>query len=76
MRRVVLVLIAAAVFGAAVDDPDHVRKLEDFPVQKRVHSLALDPKAHRVYTPEQDENGTPVARMVVYDAVTEREPND
>ncbi len=25
---------------------------------------------HRVYTPEQEENGRPVARMVVYEAVT------
>jgi hypothetical protein len=26
-----------------MDDPDHYRKLEDFPVQKKVHSLAVDP---------------------------------
>jgi len=51
------------------DDPDHFRKLEDFPVQKRVHSLAVDIETHRVYTPEQEENGTPVARMIVYEAV-------
>ena len=31
------------------DDPDHCRKIEDFPVQKLVHSLAVDPAAHRVY---------------------------
>lgn len=24
------------------DDPDHFRKLEEFPVQKKVHSLAVD----------------------------------
>jgi hypothetical protein len=35
-----------------------------------VHSLAVDLKTHRVYTPEQEENGKPVARMIVYDAVT------
>jgi DNA-binding beta-propeller fold protein YncE len=49
---------------------DHYRKLEDFVVQKMVHSLAVDPATHRLYTPEQQENGQPVARMVVYDAVT------
>lgn len=51
------------------DDPDHYRKLEDFPVQKMVHSLAVDKVTHRVYAPEQQENGRPVARMIVYEAV-------
>ena len=50
-------------------DPDHYRKLEDFAVQKMVHSLAVDIQTHRVYAPEQQEDGKPVARMVVYDAV-------
>jgi hypothetical protein len=49
------------------DDADHFRKLEDFPVQKLVHSLAVDTAAHRVYAPEQEENGDPVARMIVYE---------
>jgi len=61
---------AIAVFHQ--DDPDHYRKLENFPVQKKVHSLAVDPKTHRVYTPEQEEDGKPVARMAVYEAVTNR----
>ncbi len=52
-----------------MDDPDHYRKLEDFPVQKKVHSLAVDPETHRVYAPEQEEDGKAVARMVVYEAV-------
>lgn len=51
------------------DDADHFRKLEDFPVQKLVHSLAVDTATHRVYAPEQEENGTPVARMIVYEAI-------
>jgi DNA-binding beta-propeller fold protein YncE len=51
------------------DDVDHYRKLEDFPVQKMVHSLAIDPATHRLYAPEQQENGQPVARMIVYEVV-------
>ena len=51
------------------DDADHYRKLEDFPAQKLVHSLAVDTATHRVYAPEQQEDGKPVARMIVYDAV-------
>jgi len=51
------------------DDPDHFRKLEDFPVQPMVHSLAVDTTTHRVYAPEQQEDGQPVARMVIYEPV-------
>ena len=67
--------IYAACYSGAIsvfhqDDPQHYRKLEDFKVQHAVHSLAVDEETHRVYTPEQEENGKPVARMVVYEAVT------
>jgi len=50
-------------------DADHYQKLEDFPVAKMVHSLAVDLATHRVYAPEQEERGLPVARMVVYEAL-------
>jgi len=49
------------------DDPAHFRKLEDFPVQRLVHSLAVDTATHRVYAPEQEEDGRPVARIVIYE---------
>lgn len=72
-----LARIYAACYSGAIsvfheDDPNHYRKLEDFKVNHAVHSLAVDPETHRVYTPEQEENGKPVARMVVYEAVTGR----
>jgi len=38
-------------------------------VQKMVHSLAVDTATHRVYAPEQQENGEPVSRMIVYEAI-------
>ena len=67
--------IYAACYTGAIsvfhqDDPQHYRKLEDFKVQHAVHSLAVDLETHRVYTPEQEENGKPVARMIVYEPVT------
>jgi YVTN family beta-propeller protein len=49
-------------------DPDHYRKIEDFPVQEKVHSLAVDPETHRVYAPEQQEDGQAVAKLIVYEA--------
>jgi DNA-binding beta-propeller fold protein YncE len=51
------------------DDAEHYRRLEDFAVQKMVHSLAVDTATHRVYAPEQQANEQPVARMIVYEAV-------
>jgi DNA-binding beta-propeller fold protein YncE len=66
--------IYVACYGGAIsifqeDDPAHVRKLGDVPVQKKVHSLAIDPINHRVYVPEQEENGAPAAKIVVFEAV-------
>ena len=55
------------------DDANHFSKLEDFPVQRLVHSLAVDTLTHRVYAPEQEENGKPVARMIIYESI-ERAP--
>ena len=52
------------------DDSEHFHKLEDVRVQKRVHSLAVDARTHRVYAPEQEEDGKPVSRMIVYEAVS------
>ncbi len=52
------------------EDASHFRKLEDFPVQKKVHSLAVDIETHRVYAPEQEVDGKPAAKMAVYEAVT------
>jgi DNA-binding beta-propeller fold protein YncE len=72
LRRIYVACSSGAISIFQMDDPDHVRKLEDFPVQKRVHSLAIDPETHRVYTPEQEEDGKPVARMIVYEAVAAR----
>ena len=51
------------------DNPTHFTKLEDFSVQKKVHSLTVDKYTHGVYAPEQEEDGKPVSRMVIYDAV-------
>ncbi|HJQ25274.1 MAG TPA: YncE family protein [Blastocatellia bacterium] len=70
LQRVYVACSSGAITVIQEDDPNHFHKLEDFRVQKRVHSLAVDEKTHRVYTPEEQEDGRPVARMVVYEAVT------
>lgn len=69
LGRIYVACYSGAIAVFHQDDADHYRKLEDFRVQHAVHSLAVDEKTHRVYTPEQEEDGKPVARMVVYEAV-------
>jgi DNA-binding beta-propeller fold protein YncE len=72
LGRIYVACYSGAISVFHEDNPDHYRKLEDFPVQHAVHSLAVDPQTHRVYTPEQEEGGKPVARMVVYEAIVAR----
>ncbi len=69
LKRIYVACYSGAISVFQMDDPDHYRKLEDFPVQKKVHSLAVDLETHRVYAPEQEADGKPVARMAVYEAV-------
>ena len=71
LERIYVACYSGAIAVFHEDDPDHYRKLEDFKVQHAVHSVAVDPKTHRVYTPEQEEDGKPVARMVVYEAISQ-----
>jgi hypothetical protein len=69
LKRIYAACSSGAISVFQMDDPDHYRKLQDFRVESRVHSLTVDPTTHRVYAPEQEEGGKPVARMVVYEAV-------
>jgi len=69
LKRIYVACGSGAITVFQTDDPDHYRKLEDFPVQKKVHSLAVDPETHRVYAPEQEADGKAVARMAVYEAL-------
>jgi DNA-binding beta-propeller fold protein YncE len=69
LERIYVACYSGAISVFHEDDPDHYRKLEDFHVQHAVHSLAVDLRTNRVYTPEQEEDGKPVARMIVYEVV-------
>jgi DNA-binding beta-propeller fold protein YncE len=72
LRRIYAACSSGVIAVYQEDDAEHFRKLEDFPVQKMIHSLAVDVSSHRVYAPEQEEEGRPVARMIVYEPVMER----
>ena len=69
LKRIYVACYEGAISVFQEDDPTHFRKLGDVPVQKKVHSLAIDLNTHKVYAPEQEENGVPVTRLVIFDAV-------
>ena len=69
LGRVYVACYSGAIAVIHEDDRSHFRKLEDFKVQPKVHSLAVDPATHRLYAPEEQEDGKPVARMMVYEAI-------
>jgi len=69
LKRIYVACYDGAISVFQEDDPTHVRKLGDVPAQKKVHSLAIDAKTHKVYAPEQEENGKPAARIAVFEAM-------
>jgi DNA-binding beta-propeller fold protein YncE len=71
LGRIYVACASGAISVFQEDDPDHFRKLEDVPVEPKVHSLAVDVHTHRVYAPEEQAHGQGVARMVVFDAVAD-----
>jgi len=68
LKRVYVACYSGFIAVVQAVDATHYVKLQDVPVQKKVHSLAVDQRTHRVYAPEQEADGKPVARMVVYEA--------
>ena len=70
LGRVYVACSSGAISVFQMDDPTHFRKLQDFPVEPKIHSLAVDPQTHRVYAPAEQEKGRPVAKMFVFEAVT------
>jgi DNA-binding beta-propeller fold protein YncE len=72
LKRAYAACSSGVIMVVQEDDPNHFRVLENVSVQKSVHSLAVDTATHRVYAPEQEEDGRPVARMIVYEAAEKR----
>jgi DNA-binding beta-propeller fold protein YncE len=72
LGRVYVACSSGAISVFQEDDPDHFRKLEDYPVEAGIHSLAVDPRTHRLYAPEEQEKGKAVARLRIFGAVVPR----
>jgi YVTN family beta-propeller protein len=67
LKRIYAACYEGAISVFQEDDSTHVRKLGDVHVQKKVHSLAIDLKTHRVYVPEQEHDGAPAARITIFE---------
>ena len=68
LGRIYVACSSGAISVFQMDDPNHFRKVEDVPVPKKVHSLVVDVRTHRVYAPSEEEHGRPVAKMLVFEA--------
>jgi len=68
LNRIYVACYSGAISVVEQKDPGQYRKLKDVTVAHAVHSLAVDKETHRVYAPEQEQDGVPVARLMIYDA--------
>jgi YVTN family beta-propeller protein len=71
LRRVYVACGSGSISVFQMDDPTHFRKLKDVPVEPKIHSLAVDPRTHRVYAPAEQNKGRPASKMFVFEAVTD-----
>jgi DNA-binding beta-propeller fold protein YncE len=69
LRRLYVACASGYISVFEVDGRGRGRKIEDVPVERQVHSLAVDLETHRIYAPEEQEQGRPVARIAVFEAV-------
>lgn len=69
LKRIYVACYEGAISVFQEDSPSRIRKLGDVPVQKKVHSLAIDPATHRIYAPQQEVNGAPSASIAIFEAV-------
>ena len=70
LGRIYVACSSGAISVFQMDDPMHFRKLADVPVEPKIHSLAVDPRTHRIYAPAEQEKGRPASKMFVFEAVT------
>jgi len=69
LGRIYVACGSGAISVFQMDDPDRFHKIEDVRVPKKVHSLGIDLKTHRLYAPAEEEDGRPIAKMLVFEAV-------
>ena len=68
LNRIYVACYSGAISVFEQKDPQHYRKLGDVAVAHAVHSIAVDMETHRVFAPLQEQDGIPVARLMIYQA--------
>ena len=71
LGRIYVACSSGAISVFQTDGPGRFRKLQDFPVEPKIHSLAVDGRTHRVYAPAEQEKGRPASKMFVFEAVSD-----
>ncbi|MGZ3805895.1 MAG: YncE family protein [Pseudobdellovibrionaceae bacterium] len=69
LQRVYAACDSGAISILQVNDATHSHKLEDFKVEPKVHSLAVNIENHKLYVPEQEEKGLTAANLLIYEAI-------
>jgi hypothetical protein len=69
--RVFVACYSGAIAAFQAQGSGQYKKVADFSVEKRVHSLAVDPETGYLYVPEEQEKGAPVSRLIVYSPAAE-----
>src|SRR2546427_1370788 len=71
LGRIYVACSSGAISVFQMDGPGRFRNLQAFPVEPKIHSLAVDGRTHRVYAPAEQEKGRPASKMFVFEAVTD-----
>lgn len=66
LGRVYVACASGAISVYEEKNAQKCRKVDNLSAAYAVHSLVVDEKTQRVYVPEQQEDGMPVSRLVVY----------
>ncbi len=64
--RVFVACYSGAIAAIQALPSGQYKKIADAPVEKRVHSLAVDPETGYLYVPEEQEKDAPASRLIVY----------
>lgn len=66
LGRIYVACASGAISVYEEKDAKKCRRLDNIPAAYAVHTLAVDESTQRVYVPEQEEDGMPISRLVVY----------
>jgi len=64
--RIFVACYSGAIAAIQALSSGQYKKIADAPVEKKVHSLAINLETGYLYVPEEQENGAPVSRLIVY----------